>query len=142
MGHRCGAQRLGASVASRDDTRVLGEGQDAFVRLRLDFTQTVLRGPDLDPVATGVRGVTIRARFTPDRPATLVRTTSLYVHFEVLEPPWGFQQPVLYGSLEAGDWKVVEIPTRYGVLDVRYAYLTTGPAAPGSVDIDWIAFVK
>ena len=56
-----------ANAVTRGPITVEGDGAAAFIRVKLNFNNSVMRGPDLVPPVAGVRGVRIRARLRHDR---------------------------------------------------------------------------
>src|SRR5688572_1530265 len=56
-----------SNAVTRGPISVEGDGAAAFIRVKLDINHHVMRGPDLVPPATGVRGARVRARLRHDR---------------------------------------------------------------------------
>ncbi|HMF61228.1 MAG TPA: hypothetical protein VK595_12700, partial [Vicinamibacterales bacterium] len=54
-----------ANAVTRGPITVEGDGAAAFIRVKLDVNDYVMRSPDLAPPAAGVRGARVRAG--PDR---------------------------------------------------------------------------
>ena len=78
-----------ANAVTRGPITVEGDGAAAFIRVRLDVNDYVMRGPDLVPPAAGVRGARVRARLRHDRSRSpqAVQTEEVHLYFEVIDPP-------------------------------------------------------
>ena len=77
-----------ANAVTRGPITVEGDGAAAFIRVKLDFNDYVMRGPDLVPLAAGVRGARVRARLRHDRSRSpqAVQTEDVDVYFEIIDP--------------------------------------------------------
>src|SRR5687768_3146838 len=77
-----------SNAVTRGPISVEGDGAAAFIRVKLDINHHVMRGPDLVPPATGVRGARVRARLRHDRTRSpqSVQTEDVDLYFEVIDP--------------------------------------------------------
>jgi hypothetical protein len=138
-----------ANAVTRGPITVEGDGAAAFIRVRLDVNDHVLRGPDLEPPAAGVRGARIRARLRPDRsrPPQAASAEEVHLHFEVIDPV----VPNVQSSMRVGvpfgeEWLDLQLtPALYCCLQpltVRYAYVPFRSTSPATMEIDRIELTK
>ena len=91
---------------------VEGDGVAAFIRVKLDLNDYVMRGPDLAPPAAGVRGARVRARLRHDRsrPPQAVQTEDVHLYFEVVDPRVPNTQPSMrVGVPPSEEWLDLEL---------------------------------
>ena len=126
-----------------------GDGANAFIRVERTDQNWVLRGPDLSPMATGVRGVRIRCRFMPDPslPATAARSIFLSITLDTptTATPYSNGQTSAWASLQqATEFSDDPFASRQFTppIDVRYAYLHGTSSNRGMLDIDRIELVR
>jgi hypothetical protein len=133
---------------TRGPITVEGEGAAAFIRVKLDVG-SLLRGPDLAPPVTGVRGARIRARLRHDRPRIpqWPQTEDVQMYFDLVNPV----QPNTQSSMRARvppseEWvDLIFNPALYCCvqpLTVRYAYVPFFPTFPSTLEIDRIELTK
>jgi hypothetical protein len=134
---------------TRGPFTVEGEGRAAFMRVKLDSGDYVMRGPDLEPAPWPVRGARLRARLRHDRPrpAQSVQTERVELYFEVVNPLIRNMQPSMYVSVPPSDeWQDLELrPGLYCCLQplmVRYAYAPFRSTSPATLDIDRIELTR
>lgn len=134
---------------TRGPITIEGQGATAFIRVRLDFGSYVVRGPDLDPAAVGVRGARIRARLVHDRPRPpqAVQTERFTLYLDVANPQIATTQSSMYVAIApSDDWQDLTLsPGLYCCrepLAVRYAYVPFGSTTPATLDIDLIEFLR
>jgi hypothetical protein len=136
---------------ARGSLALEGSGPDAFIRIDRTDRDWLLRGPDLEPAAQGVRTVSIRYRWRPDPglPPTEVQTTRVSAHFETRTPAVS-GDPTAQAHMSSnlpprGDWTEIALlpqeqfkpPT-----DVKYCYLQSYGANRGVLEIDRIELVR
>ena len=125
-----------------------GDGADAFIRVERTDQNWVLRGPDLSPMPTGVRGVRIRCRFMsdPSLPATAAR--SIFSR----SPSTPRRRWRVYSNGQTSVWVNLQPATDFSddpfasrqfvpPIDVRYAYLHGTSSNRGMLDIDRIELI-
>jgi hypothetical protein len=138
-----------ANAGTRGPITVEGDGTAAFIRVKLDFNDYVMRGPDLVPLAAGVRGARVRARLRHDRsrPPQAVQTEDVHLYFEVIDPlvP-NTQSSMRVGVPPSEAWLDLELkPALYCCLQpltVRYAYVPFRSTSPATMEIDRIELTK
>jgi hypothetical protein len=136
---------------ARGSLALEGSGTGAFIRIDRTDRDWLLRGPDLEPAAAGVRTVSIRYRWRPDPslPTTEVQSTRVSAHFETLTPAVS-ADPTAQAHMSSnlpprGDWTQITLlpqgqfkpPT-----DVKYCYLQSYGANRGVLEIDRIELVR
>lgn len=138
-----------ANAVTRGPITVEGDGAAAFIRVKLDLKDYVMRGPDLVPPAAGVRGVRIRARLRHDRsrPPQAVQTEEFHLYFEVIDPEVPNTQPTMRVNVPPGEeWLDLELkPALYCCLrplTVRYAYVPFRSTSAATMEIDRIELTK
>lgn len=138
-----------ANAVTRGPITVEGNGAAAFIRVKLDFNNYVMRGPDRAPPAAEVRGARIRARLRHDRsrPPQAVQTEDVHLYFEVVNPPVPTSQPSMRVSVPPSEeWLDLELkPALYCCLQpliVRYAYVPFRSTSPATMEIDRIELTK
>jgi hypothetical protein len=138
-----------ANAVTRGPITVEGDGAAAFIRIRLDFNDSVMRGPDLVPPAAGVGGARIRARLRHDRSRSpqAVQTEDVHLYFEVIDPLVPYTQSSMRGSVPPGEeWLDLQLkPALYCCLQpltVRYADVPFGSTSPATMEIDRIELTK
>jgi hypothetical protein len=138
-----------ANAVTRGPITVEGDGAAAFIRVKLDVNDYAMRGPDLAPLATGVRGARVRARLRHDRsrPPQAVQTEDVYLYFEVVNPLVPDTQPSIRASVPPSEeWLELELkPALYCCpqpLTIRYAYVTFRSTSPATMEIDRIELTK
>src|SRR5687768_15238552 len=118
-----------ANAVTRGPITVEGDGAAAFIRVRLDVNDYVLRGPDLEPPAAGVRGARIRARLRPDLSrSSQAPAEEVHLYFEVIDPVVPNAQSSMRIGVPSGEeWLDLQLkPALYCCLQpltVRYAYV-------------------
>jgi hypothetical protein len=138
------------SVA-RGSLALEGFGPDAFIRIDRTDQDWLMRGPDLEPAAEGVRTVSLRYRWRPDpglAPGE-VQTTQVSAHFETVRPTVSgdptAQAHVSINLPPRGDWTdMAMIPQgQYKPpADVKYCYLKSYAANRGVLEIARIELVR
>jgi hypothetical protein len=138
-----------ANAVTRGPITVEGDGVAAFIRVKLDLNDYVMRGPDLAPPAAGVRGARVRARLRHDRsrPPTAVQTEDVHLYFEVVDPHLpNTQSSMRVGVPPSEEWLDLELkPALYCCLyplTVRYAYIPFRSTTPATMEIDRIELTK
>ena len=138
-----------ANAGTRGPITVEGDGAAAFIRVTLDLNDSVLRGPDLVPLAAGVRGARIRARLRHDRsrPPQAVQTEEFHLYFEVVNPVVpNAQSSMRIAVPPSEEWLDLELtPALYCCLQpltVRYAYVPFRSTSPATLEIDRIELKK
>ena len=139
-----------ANGVTRGAITVEGEGAAAFIRVGLDFNDHLLRGPDLVPPASGVRGARVRVRFRNDRgrpPQAVALAEEVHLYFEVADPVVANTQSSMRVSVPAGDeWLDLQLkPGLYCCLQpltVRYAYVPFRSTSAATMEIDRIELTK
>jgi len=138
-----------ANAGTRGAITVEGDGAAAFIRVTLDLNDSVLRGPDLVPLAADVRGARIRARLRHDRsrPPQAVQTEDVHMYFEVANPVVpNAQSSMRIGVPPSEEWLDLELtPGLYCCLQpltVRYAYVPFRSASPATLEIDRIELTQ
>ena len=126
-----------------------GSGADAIIRISPPDDSWVLRGPDLSPIATGVRTARVRYRWRldPSQPSGGSETISVTMYFDtstaVLEYMHG--QVGTTRSLQPSD-QFVDVVFAVGgylpALDVRYCYLASAIGNRGVLEIDRIELAQ
>ena len=126
-----------------------GDGSGAFIRVAQAEREWTLRGPDLDPSATGVRTLLLRYRWRPDPALSSVasRTLRATAYFETTAPlqPFYYGQGAASAELEPReDWTdITLIPGQFAPpIDVRYCYVHAFGATRGVLEIDRIELVR
>jgi hypothetical protein len=127
---------------------LVGEGRDAAIRIEPQLGQGgwVLRGPDLTPPASGIRGVRIRYRWQPDPSLSpgAVMTFTLRAVLDVTNAQFPPEQPTAFGHLQpTSDWTdgTLLVPSSYP-LEVRHTYLHQYSSNPGVFELDRIELVE
>ena len=127
---------------------LVGDDAEAVIRIQPQRGATdgwVLRGPDLNPIARGIRAVRIRYRWQldPTLSPSASRTFGVSAVLEVLNPPFPPNQPGAHRALQpASDWVTVEFTYGAGAsLEVKYVYLHQSSVNPGVFELDWIELV-
>jgi hypothetical protein len=138
-----------ANAVTRGPITVEGDGAAAFIRVKLDLNDYVMRGPDLVPLAAGVRGARIRARLRHDRsrPPQAVQTEDVHLYFEIIDPVVPNTQSSMRVGVPPGEeWLDLELkPALYCCLQpltVRYAYVPFRSTSPATMEIDRIELTK
>ena len=138
-----------ANSVTRGPITVEGDGAAAFIRVKLDFNTSVMRGPDLVPPAAGVRGARVRARLRHDRSRApqSVQTEEFHLYFEVIDALVPTTQPSMRVEVPPGEeWLDLELkPALYCCLQpltVRYAYVPFRSTSPSTMEIDRIELTK
>jgi hypothetical protein len=138
-----------ANAGTRGPITVEGDGAAAFIRVTLDLNDSVLRGPDLVPLAADVRGARIRARLRHDRarPSQAVQTEEFHLYFEDANPVLpNTQSSMRIAVPPSGEWLDLELtPALYCCLQpltVRYAYVPFRSTTPATMEIDRIELTK
>jgi hypothetical protein len=137
-----------ANAVTRGPITVEGDGAAAFIRVRLDFNDYVMRGPDLVPPVAGVRGARIRARLRPDRSRSPVaQAEDVHLYFEVVDPVVPNAQSSMRVSLPSGEeWLDLQLkPALYCCLQpltVKYGYVPFRSTSPATMEIDRIELTK
>ncbi len=137
-----------SNAVTRGPITVEGDGAAAFIRVRLDVNDYVLRGPDLEPPAAGVRGARIRARLRPDRSRpSQAADEEVHLYFEVIDPVVPNAQSSLRIGVPSGEeWLDLQLrPALYCCLQpltVRYAYVPFRSTSPATMEIDRIELTK
>lgn len=131
------------NAVSRGPLTLVGVGEAAaFLRVDPATAEWVLRGPDLEPPARGVRTVRIRYRWVPDPrldPAASL-TLSLRALFERVPPVP--DQPTADADLTpATAWTDFDFLAGNLVTAIRYVYLHSAGANRGVFDISRIELV-
>lgn len=128
---------------------VEGEGAGAFIRVRMDFGNYLMRGPNLDPPADGVRNARIRVRFRHDRPRPpgAVQTEYFELFFDVVKPMPPNTQPSMTEAVRPSeDWQDIALrPALYCCLapiTVRYGYVPFRSTSPATLEIDRIELTR
>src|SRR5918999_1306133 len=101
-----------ANAVTRGPITVEGDGAAAFILVKLDFNDHVMRGPDLVPPAAGVRGARVRARLRHDRsrPPQSVQPEDVHLYFEVIDPVVPTTQSSMRASVPPGEeWLDLEL---------------------------------
>jgi len=138
------------NVVARGEASIEGgDGADAYIRLPRVDQEWQLRGPDLSPIATGVRTLRIRYRLFPE-PAlspTAVRKVAATALFESPGTlrPWYTGQPAAHADLEpSAEWVERSFtPGQYAPpIDVSYCYLRSNGGNRGVLEIDWLELVQ
>lgn len=139
-----------ANAVTRGPITVEGDGAAAFIRVRLDVNDHVLRGPDLEPPAAGVRGARIRARLRVDRsrpPQAVALAEEVDLYFEVVDPVVRNAQSSVRVAVPSGEeWLDLQLkPALYCCLQpltVKYAYVPFRSTSPATMEIDRIELTK
>lgn len=133
------------NVVSRGALSIEGSGSDAYIRIETS-SKWVLRGPDLDPPASGVLTVRVRSRWRPGRmePGASLAPATVAAYFEVANPLSPYQ-PSAGADVPATDtWTEIQLERRghANPLDVRYAYFSARYENPGILAFDAIELVQ
>ena len=138
------------SVA-RGSLTLEGSGTDAFIRIERADLDWLLRGPDLEPAADGIRTVSIRYRWRPDSdiPPSEGLTTRVSAHFETTTPAVN-QDPTAQPHVSSNlpprdDWTDIALLPQGQFkppIGVEYCYLHSYGAKRGVLEIDRIELVK
>jgi hypothetical protein len=138
-----------ANAVTRGPISVEGDGAAAFIRVKLDFNNYVMRGPDLAPPVADVRGARVRARLRHDRPRSpqSVQTEDVHLYFEVVNPDIPTTQPSMHVSVPPGEeWLDLELKSGLYCclrpLTVMYAYVAFRSTSPATMEIDRIELTK
>ena len=138
-----------ANGVTRGPITVEGDGTAAFIRVKLDVNDYSMRGPDLAPVATGVRGARVRARLRHDRsrPPQAVQSEDVHLYFEVVNPLVPNTQPSMRVSVPPSEeWLELELKAALYCcvqpLTVRYAYVPFRSTSRATIEIDRIELTK
>jgi hypothetical protein len=138
-----------ANGVTRGPITVEGDGAAAFIRVKLDLSDYVMRGPDLVPAAAGVRGARIRARLRHDRsrPAQTGQTEEFHLYFEVSDPDVPNTQSSMQVNVPPGEeWIDLELkPALYCCLHpltVKYVYVPFRSTSPATMEIDRLELTK
>lgn len=138
-----------ANAGTRGPITVEGDGAAAFIRITLDLNDSVLRGPDLVPLAAGVRGARVRVRLRHDRarPPQAVQSEEFQLYFEVDNPVVPNTQSSMRIAVPPGEeWLDLELtPGLYCCLQpltVRYAYVPFRSTSPATLEIDRIELTQ
>ena len=138
-----------ANSVTRGPITVEGDGAAAFIRVKLDFNTSVMRGPDLAPPAAEVHGARVRARLRHDRARSpqSVQTEEFHLYFEVIDPLVPATQPSMRVEVPPGEeWLDLELkPALYCCLQpltVRYTYVPFRSPSPSTMEIDRIELTK
>ncbi len=138
------------NAVSRGSLAVEGSGADAFVRIDRADREWVLRGPDLDPPATGVQTLSVRYRWRPDPdlPSTAARTARTTAQFQTTTPVVAYDrtaQATASATLEPRDeWTDHRfLPGNFAPpIDISYCYLHSYGANRGVIEIDRIELIR
>jgi hypothetical protein len=138
-----------ANGVTRGPITVEGDGAAAFIRVKLDLHDYVMRGPDLGPPAEGVRGARLRARLGHDRPRApqAAQTEDFHLYFEVINPHVpNTQSSMRIGVPPSEGWVDLELePALYCCLQpltVKYVYVPFRSTSPATREIDRIELTK
>lgn len=137
-----------ANAATRGPITVEGDGRAAFVRVKLEFGTTLLRGPDLDPPAAGITGARVRARLQRDAPRhpQFLPTEYVELTFEIANPPVPHAQASVLATVSPGDWQDLDLKPVMNCcsppVTVRYAYIPFRATSPSTLDIDRIELTR
>jgi hypothetical protein len=138
-----------SNAITRGPITVEGEGRSAFIRIGLGPGNYVLRGPDLAPVASAVRGARLRARLRLDRPRPSpgIQSERVELYFDVVNPIVPNAQASVYVAVPPSDeWQdLALLPGLYCCLQpltVRYAYVPLRSTTPATLDIDRIELTR
>ncbi len=137
-----------ANAATRGPIAVEGDGRAAFIRVKLEFGTTLLRGPDLDPPAVEIAGARIRARLQRDaaRHPQFLPTEYVELTFEIVNPPAPFAQASVLAMVSPGDWQDLDLKPVMNCCSppvaVRYAYIPFRATTPSTLDIDRIELTR
>jgi hypothetical protein len=136
---------------ARGSLALEGSGPDAFIRIDRTDRDWLLRGPDLEPAAEGVRTVNIRYRWRPDPglPPTEVQTTRVSAHFQTTTPAVP-TDPTAQAHLSSNlpprnDWTDVALVPQGQFkppIGVKYCYLQSYGANRGVLEIARIELVR
>lgn len=133
---------------TRGPITVEGTGTAAFIRIKLDF-ESLLRGPDLSPAVSGIRGMRLRARLRHDRPRIpqWPQTEDVHMYFEVENPVEPNEQSSMRARVPpTQDWVDLVLDPMVNCctqpLTVRYAYVPFFPSFPSTLEIDRIELTK
>ena len=126
-----------------------GDGAEAFIRVVRPELEWVLRGPDLDPAATGVRSFRLRYRWHPDAglPPTASRTIRTEARLETKSPLPDYMngQANTVALLEPrNEWTDVTFGSAQITfpIDVLYSYLHSYGGNRGVLEIDRLELVR
>jgi hypothetical protein len=116
---------------ARGSLTLEGSGTDAFIRIDRADREWVLRGPDLEPAAEGVRTLSIRYRWRPDPslPPTASLTAWVNAYFQMTTPAVNQDPLVLQGQFKPP-------------IGVEYCYVHSFGANRGVLEIDRIELVR
>ena len=127
-----------------------GSGREAFIRIDRTNIEWVLRGPDLQPAAEGVRTVSIRYRWRPDPglAPTDVLSARVSAHLQTTTPVVDhdpIQQAHVSSNLPPrNDWTDIALLPQEQFkppIGVRYCYLHSFDANRGVLEIDRIELI-
>ena len=136
---------------ARGSLALEGSGTEAFIRIDRPDREWVLRGPDLEPAAEGVRTVSIRYRWRPDPslPSTASMTARVSAHFETTTPVTN-EDPTAQALLSSNlsprdDWTEITLLPQNQFkppIGVEYCYVQSFDANRGVLEIDRIELVR
>ena len=136
---------------ARGSLALEGSGTDAFIRIDRADRDWLLRGPDLEPAAEGVRTVSIRYRWRPDPdlPATASMTARVSAHFQTTTPV-GNDDPTAQAQVSSDlsprdDWTDIALLPQGQFkppIGVEYCYVQSFGANRGVLEIDRIELVR
>ena len=128
-----------------------GSGAGAFIRIDRPDRDWLLRGPDLEPAAAGVRTVSIRYRWRPDPglPPTASLTARVSAHFQT-STPVSSDDPTAQAQVSSNlaprdDWTQIELLPQGQFkppASVEYCYVHSYGANRGVLEIDRIELVR
>ena len=128
-----------------------GSGAGAFIRIDRADRDWLLRGPDLQPAAEGIRTVSIRYRWRPDPglPPNASMTTRVSAHFETTTPVTS-EDPTAQALLSSNlpprdDWTEITLLPQNQFkppIGVEYCYVQSYGANRGVLEIDRIELVR
>jgi hypothetical protein len=136
---------------SRGSFALEGSGSEAFIRVDRADREWVLRGPDLNPAADGIRTVSIRYRWRPDPglPPTSSLTARVSAYFQTTTPVVAHdptEQAHMSSNLQPrADWADIALLPQGQFkppIGVTYCYLHSFDADRGVLDIDRIELVR
>ena len=136
---------------ARGSLALEGSGTGAFIRIDRPDRDWLLRGPDLEPAAEGVRTVSIRYRWRPDPglPPTENLTTRVSAHFQTTTPVVS-DDPTAQAHVSSNlrprdDWTDIALLPQEQFkppIGVEYCYVHSFGANRGVLEIDRIELVR
>ena len=136
---------------ARGSLTLEGSGTDAFIRIDRADREWVLRGPDLEPAAEGVRTVSLRYRWRPDPslPQTASLTAWVNAYFQMTTPAVN-QDPTAQVHVSSAlpphdDWTDIALLPQGQFkppIGVEYCYVHSFGANRGVLEIDRIELVR